>query len=39
MFCMGLWRFEPLDILEEVLRTARQLEFGRREVENQYRGL
>jgi hydrogenase expression/formation protein HypD len=28
--------FEPLDLLEGVLRTVRQLEIGRAEVENQY---
>jgi len=28
--------FEPLDILEGVLMTVRQLEFGKSEVENQY---
>jgi hydrogenase expression/formation protein HypD len=28
--------FEPLDLLEGVLRTVRQLEAGRAEVENQY---
>ena len=28
--------FEPLDLLEGVLRVVRQLEFGRAEVENQY---
>src|SRR5438067_13389888 len=28
--------FEPLDLLEGVLRTVRQLEEGRAEVENQY---
>jgi hydrogenase expression/formation protein HypD len=28
--------FEPLDLLEGVLRTVRQLETGRAEVENQY---
>jgi hydrogenase expression/formation protein HypD len=28
--------FEPLDLLEGVLRTVRQLEAGRHEVENQY---
>jgi hydrogenase expression/formation protein HypD len=28
--------FEPLDILQGVLMTVRQLEFGRAEVENQY---
>jgi hydrogenase expression/formation protein HypD len=34
--CIVITGFEPLDILEGVLMTVRQLELGKSEVENQY---